>query len=147
MVVMRGLIPDRTYVCELKRPWKLSTLVVGVVWLLYGALTYNFGDWDVGISLLMGGLTYLCAPWTVRVILICVRERPPWWPLWLMVALGIAWAVTDGSYVAYNKVMHHPMLRIESFRTSAALYLLAGVVWSYQGSVRQFMRNVHRIWN
>lgn len=146
MALAQGLIPDRAYVHELKRPWKLSTFAVGMAWLFYGALVYDFGDWDVGISVLMGGLTYVCAPWTVRTTLVCIRDRPRWWPLSLAAALVVAWAVIDGSYVAYNTFMHYPMLRAENFRASAALYFLAGTVWSCRGSLRQLTQNICHIW-
>lgn len=78
-------------------------------------------------------------------MLICVRERPRQWPLWFTAALGVAWAVVDGSYVAYNKTMQHPMLRVENARASAALYFLAGVVWLYRGSLRQLAQNVRHV--
>lgn len=146
MAEAQGLIPDRAYAWELKRPWKLSTFAAGMAWLFYGAFAYGFRDWDVGVSMLMGGLTYLCAPWTVRVILVCLRDRPQWWPLWLAAALAVAWAVIDGSYVAYHTAMHHPMLRAENFRASAALYFLAGVVWFYRGSLRQLAQDIHHTW-
>jgi len=142
MVSAKRLIPDRTYARELTRPWKLCTFAVGMGWLLYGALVYGFADWDVGVSLLMGGLTYLCAPWTVQVISVCTRERPRWRMLWFTAALVVAWAIVDGSYVAYHTAMHHAMLRAENFRASAALYFLVGVVWSYRGSMRDLVQNV-----
>jgi hypothetical protein len=145
MAIMSVLIPDCAYVRELKRPWKLSTFAAGMTWLFYGALTYGFGDWDVGVSMLMGGLTYLCAPWSVRVIWICLRDRPQWWWLWLAAALILAWAVIDGSYVAYNTLMRHPMQRAENFRASAALYFLAGIVWFYRGTLRQLAQEIRCI--
>lgn len=137
-----ALIPDHAYVCELKRPWKLGTFAIGMAWLFYGALSYGFGDWDVGISVLMGGLTYLCAPWTVWVLWACLRDHPRRWWLWLMAALVVAWAVIDGSYVAYNTLMRHPMLRAENFYTSTTLYFLAGIFWCYRGSLRQLVREI-----
>lgn len=59
-------LPDKAYFRELRRPWKLASLAIGMLWLMYGAVSYGISDWDVGISLIMGGLTYLCAPWSVR---------------------------------------------------------------------------------
>ena len=65
----------RGYFSELLRPWKVTTFAIGMAMLLYGAVTFGFSDWDVGVSILMGGLTYLSAPWSVHVIVACVRGR------------------------------------------------------------------------
>src|SRR4030067_907545 len=91
-----GLIPDRAYIAELARPWKLLSFAIGMGWLLFGALNYGISDWDVGISVGMGGLTYLCAPWSVGTILAAVRQRPPGWILRIVTALFMAWIVVDG---------------------------------------------------
>jgi hypothetical protein len=139
------LAPDRNHWREFVRPWKLCTFGLGMAWLLYGAITYDFSDWDVGISVLMGGLTYLTAPWAVRTILVCLRERPRHWLLWVGAALIVAWAVVDGSYVAYHTAMHHSMLRAENFRASAAMYFLAGAVWLYRGSLRELVRKLRKV--
>jgi len=52
-----NLLPNRAYYFEMARPWKLFSFIVGMAWLLYGALNYGIADWDVGISILMGGFT------------------------------------------------------------------------------------------
>jgi hypothetical protein len=132
--------PDRAYARELLRPWKLFTLAVGLSWLLYGALNYGIGDWDVGDSLIMAGLTYLSAPWSLGVILTCVHRRPRYWPLWIAAALFVAWGVVDGSYVLYNSAVHHPMYRWANFYASSALYFLAGAIWLYKGSLEDLWR-------
>lgn len=138
-------LPDRAYGRKLLRPWKLASFCVGMAWLLYGALNYQIGDWDVGISLVMGGLTYLCAPWTVMVLARCLRERPSHWPWGITLALLVAWAVIDGSYVAYNTLLGHPMLRYENFCASSALYFLAGVGWWYRGSLADLWGNIRQL--
>jgi hypothetical protein len=138
------MIPNRRYFAELKRPWKVATLAVGLTWLLYGAVNYGLPDWDVGVSVLMGGLTYVCAPWTVRVIVACVRGRSRHPLLWVACAVFVAWVVVDGSYVAYSVAMGHTFLRAENFVASSALYLLAGLLWSYQGSLWQLASDVRR---
>ncbi|RQW82132.1 MAG: hypothetical protein EHM79_18915 [Geobacter sp.] len=69
-----NLLPGTDYFLELRRPWKIVSFAVGMLWLFYGALCYEISDWDVGISLLMGGLTYLCGiAWCYRGSL---RELP-----------------------------------------------------------------------
>jgi hypothetical protein len=141
----QSLLPDRTYFAEIVRPWKLFSFAIGMVWLLFGALNYGISDWDVGISILMGGLTYLCAPWSVRVILVCVRDRPRYWPLWIIGALIVALAVVDWLYMAYHTAMGNQMFRLENFYASSALYFLAGAIWLYRGSFRDFLANVRAL--
>lgn len=136
--------PDRNYARELLRPWKLATFAAGMGWLIYGALNYGIGDWDVGDSLLMGGLTYISAPWCVGTLWTCVARRPRGWPLWMMLALFVAWSVVDGSYVLYNSLARHPMDRAANFPASAALYLLAGCIWCYRGSLRELWRDLRK---
>jgi hypothetical protein len=139
------LLPTQQYLAELVRPWKLLSFGVGMVWLLYGASNYGISDWDVGISLIMGALTYLCAPWSVRVTLHCLRYRPRFWGLWIAEALFVAWIVVDGVYVLYHTAMGNRMLRVENFYASSALYFLAGAIWLYSGSLRDFLFNVRAL--
>jgi len=137
--------PGRGYARELLRPWKLFTLAVGLSWLLYGALNYGISDWDVGDSLIMAGLTYLTAPWSLGVILACLHRRLRYWPLWILLALFTAWAAVDGSYVAYNSVVHHPRYRWANLYASSILYFLAGAIWLYRGSFEDLMRDIRNI--
>jgi hypothetical protein len=139
------LLPIQQYFSELVRPWKLLSFGVGMAWLLYGARSYGISDWDVGISLIMGGLTYLCAPWSVRLILHCLRYRPRFWGLWIVAALFVAWIVVDGLYVLYHTTIGNQMLRLENFYASSALYFLAGAIWLYSGSLRDFLSNVRAL--
>lgn len=140
-----GFLPDRGYIAELARPWKLLSLAIGMGWLLFGALDYAISDWDVGISILMGGLTYVFAPWSVGTILTAIRRRPRGWILRIVTALFVAWIVVDGIYVLYHTLMGNEMFRIENFYASSALYLLAGSIWLYRGSLREFLTNVRDI--
>jgi hypothetical protein len=142
MAEIKTLVSADRYMRELRRPWKLFSFALGMAWLFYGALTYQFADWDLGVSALMGGLTYLCAPWTVLTIGVCLRQQPRHWPWWIALALVLAWAVIDGSYTAYNTWMGHAMDRSANFPASAALYFLAGVLWSYQRSLGQLIQDL-----
>lgn len=140
-----AFLPNQTDLRELIRPWKLLSFVIGMAWLLFGALNYGIADWDVGISLLMGGLTYLFAPWSVRTILTASRNRSPYRLLKVGAAVFVAWIVVDGVYVLYHTAMGNRMFRIENFYASSALYFLAGSIWLYRGSVRELLANVRAV--
>lgn len=137
-----SLWPDRGYVAEWGRPWKLVTFGVGLGWLVYGALNYRIADWDVGISLIMGGLTYLCAPWCVSVFIRAVRDRPRGGLLPVLVALVVTWGVVDGIYWVYHVALGIPMYRWANFMASLPLFLLAGTGWLYRGSLRDAWANI-----
>ena len=129
---------------ELRRPWKLVTFVLGLGWLLYGALYYDIADWDVGISLLMGGLTYLLASWSIgRLIQL---RRPDGVSLAVaLAALVAAWLCVDGVYVLYHGLAGNRMDREGNFRASLLLYYLAGMIWFYRGSLVELRRDLIRL--
>lgn len=135
--------PDAVYLRELRRPWKLLSFACGMSWLLYGALFYGIGDWDVGVSIVMGGLTYLLAPWSVYLTVNALRLRPRWWPAHVGLAFIAAVLVVDASYMAYHGIVGNPTDREGNFRASIALYFLAGVPWAYRGSLKDLARDVH----
>ena len=108
-----------------------------MAWLIYGALNYGISDWNLGDSLIMGGLTYVCAPWSVRTIMLSARDRPSYWPLRITLALMVAWAVVDGSYLLYNSLTHHEMYRLANFYASTPLYFLAGFLWLPRASLKE----------
>jgi len=135
----RSLLPDRASFRELLRPWKLFTFAVAMALLLDGAVKFRVSDWDVGITIIMGVLTYLCAPWSVRVIVICLRERPRFWWLWILAALVVALAVVDGVYVAYHTWAGNHMFRWWNLRLPSATYFLAGTFWLYRGTMRELV--------
>jgi hypothetical protein len=142
---VQNLLPDHSYLTELKRPWKLVTFATGMAWLFFGAISYGISDWDICISLLMGGLTYLCAPWSVRVILVSLRFRQKYWPLWIGAAFVVALFVIDGIYYLYHTIAGNQMLRRENFYASSALYFLAGTIWLYRGSVRDLVTGLRAL--
>jgi len=135
-------LPDHSYLRELRRPWKLATLAVGMAWLFYGALCYDISDWDVGVSLIMGGCTYLWAPWSVTTIFRALRHRPRLWPLHLVTALIPALFTVDWAYWIYHTAIGNRMLRWENFKTSLALYFLCGILWCYRGTLRELVRDI-----
>jgi hypothetical protein len=140
-----GFLPDRAYIAELVRPWKLLSFAFGMGWLIFGALNYGISDWDVGISLIMAGLAYLSAPWSMGTILTGVRYRQRNWILKIGLVLFVAWVVVDGVYYLYHSVMGNQMFRMENFYASSALYFLAGSIWLYRGSLREFLMNVRHV--
>jgi hypothetical protein len=137
-----SLLPDRKYFLELRRPWKIATFAIGMSWLFYGALFYDISDWDVGISILMGGFTYIFAPWSVATIYGALRLRSVLWPVRIIVALVPAMFTVDGVYWLYHSIVGNSMMRWENFKVSMALYFICGILWSYDGSVREFLADL-----
>ena len=142
---MYTFLPDKAYFLELRRPWKIATFVIGLSWLLYGALVYDISDWDIGISVIMGGLTYVFAPWSLYVILNAIRYRPRGWQLHLIAALLPAMSAVDWSYWLYHSAMGNRMLRWENFKVSSALYFICGAIWYYRGSLRDLIAEIKRL--
>ena len=127
---------------EWRRPWKLSTLAIGMSWLVYGATHYNFSDWDLGISFLMGGLAYLLAPWSVRMLFYGLHGMAR--PAAVVLALFFGWFTVDGVYVLYHSAMGNEMVRWANFKASAMLFVMAGIAWGWRGSVVEFFAWVRR---
>lgn len=123
---------------EYTRPWKLITFAIGMALSVVGAL-YNLApDWDVPISFIMGIFAYLAAPWSLRVIL----ERK--WRLWPLM-LFATWFTVDGCYAIYWHLTNPAvleMMRAGNFFVSLSLYGMCGIVWLYQGSLRQLFAEV-----
>jgi len=140
-----SFLPDRAYAQELVRPWKLVTFCMAMMVLLYGAIFLGIKDWDIGVTLLMGGLTYLMAPWSVYVVLSAIRYRPDYWYLQILAALIAGVFVVDWVYMAYHGIVGNPTYRDANFWASAPLYFLAGAVWLYRGSAKQFLENLKRV--
>ena len=138
-VTISSFLPDRHYLRELLRPWKLATFGVGMSWLLYGAVCYGISDWDIGISLIMGGVTYVFAPWSVTTLSNAVRLRTRGWPLHLVAAFIPALFAVDWAYWLYHTAVGNRMLRWENFKTSMAFYFLCGIFWCFPGSLKELV--------
>ncbi len=134
--------PDKIYFHELIRPWKLLTFTIAMTWLLYGALFYEIGDWDVGVTLIMGILTYVLAPWSVHLIWTAIHHRPSNWYVYILIAMTCALFVVDWVYILYHTVVGNPIYRAANFNASLPLYFLAGTFWLYRGSVKEFITNI-----
>ena len=140
-----NFLPDKEYARELIRPWKFVTFCIAMSWLLYGALFYYIADWDVGITLIMGGLTYLMALWSMYIFLSAIRYRPKYWIFHILAALIVGLFVVDWVYMAYHTLMGNKTFRYANFITSAPIYLMAGAVWLYRGSLRELWGNLKKV--
>lgn len=128
---------------EYLRPWKLFSLAVGIVLLIWGAAYYQAPDWDIPISLIMAGLAYLTAAWSLRVIM---ERQWKHWPLMLF----YTWFTVDGSYAIYWSLKDPvalEMMRAANFPASLSLYWMCGLVWLYRGSLRQLSSDVKNQFN
>jgi len=140
-----SFLPDKDYLKELVRPWKILSFFIAMAWLLYGALNFGIQDWDVGVTLVMGGLTYLLAPWSVFVISSALRYRPRLWYLQIVAALVAAFFVVDWVYVLYHAIAGNQTLREANFYASMPLYFLAGTLWLYRGSLKDAIDNIKKL--
>lgn len=123
---------------EYSRPWKLITLAIGIALLIVGSFYYDAPDWDIPISLIMAAFAYLTAPWSLRVIV----ERK--WRLWTAM-LFVTWFSVDGCYAIYwhfKNPVALEMMRDVNFLASLSLYGMCGIIWMYQGSLRQLFSEI-----
>lgn len=123
------------------RPWKLSSLAVGLGLLIAGSFYYEAVDWDIPISLIMGLLAYFTAPWSMRVIL---ERRWKQWPLMLLAT----WFTVDGSYAIYwhfTNPLALELMRDANWSASLSLYWICGVIWLFRGSLLELFANTKRV--
>lgn len=117
--------------------WKNATFLVGLGWLLWGALFFDYPDWDLGLSLLMAGSTYLFADWSLRVV---KQRRYAMWPL----AILAAWWCVDGSYWLYWSLVNPAVaIREGQWPMSLCLYLLCAFIWT--ADPRTILRDLGRL--
>jgi hypothetical protein len=117
---------------EVLRPWKLITFSIGLAIMILGSFTEHISDWDLGISLIMCTLTYLTAPFAVRTVL-----RRQWRDLPL--AIFLAYFTIDGCYWIYHTLMGNVMIREGNAYASTPLYFFMGMVWVWEGSLRELV--------
>ncbi len=120
---------------EYTRPWKLFALFIGLSLLIVGSFYYQAPDWDIPISFIMSFLAYLTAPWSMRVIFERQWKRFP-------LMLFYTWFSIDGCYWVYwhyKNPQALELMRAVNFFASLSLYGMCGLVWYYQGSLRQFI--------
>jgi hypothetical protein len=131
-----SMFPIKEIIREYMRPWKLCILTVGMAWLFYGALNWDYSDWDIGVSIIMGLLAYLLAPWSVSTFIKCVRYKPPYWFAYIILCLLCEVFTVDTSYVLWHTYAGNTMIRYGNFLASSYLYLAAGFIWLYKGSLK-----------
>lgn len=118
---------------EYKRPWKLFTLFVGLSLLIVGSFYYKAPDWDIPISFIMALLAYLTASWSLRVI---IERQYSKFPLMLF----YTWFTIDGCYSIYwffNDPIALELMREANFLASLCLYGMCGLVWFFEGSLKE----------
>jgi hypothetical protein len=118
---------------DYRRPWKLATLAIGIALLVAGSFYYEAPDWDIPISFIMALLAYLTAPWSLRVM---VERQWRWWPAMLLAT----WFTVDGCYAIYwhfRNPVALEMMRDANFPASLSLYWMCGLVWFYDGSLKE----------
>ncbi len=127
---------------EYKRPWKLFTLCVGVFLIIMGSFYYKAPDWDIPICFIMAFFTYLTASWSLRVL---VERQFRNFPLMLF----FTWFSIDGCYWIYwhyQDPKTFELMRSANFLASLSLYGMCGLVWYYQGSLREFRVEISKFY-
>jgi len=121
---------------EYLRPWKLFTLLIGIALLIFGSYYVVAPDWDIPISLIMAVLAYLTAPWSMRVF---IKRSWKSFPLMLI----YTWFTVDGCYSLYwhfKNPMALELMRSANFPASLSVYGMCGIVWLYQGSLAELLK-------
>lgn len=129
---------NKIFITELLRPWKLFSLTIGLLLLVYGSFYYDAPDWDIPISFIMALCTYLTSAWSLRVI---VERRWKYFPAMLLVT----WFSVDGCYWLYWHYKNPralELMRDANFFASLSLYFICGLIWYYQGSLRDFVKDI-----
>jgi len=124
-----------TLLTELARPWKLCTLGIGVLLLIWGSFYHSAPDWDIPISLIMAFFAYLTAGWSMHVM---VERRWREFPLMILAT----WWTVDGCYALYwyfNDPVALANMRDVNAPASLSLYWMCGLVWYWNGSVKKFV--------
>ena len=115
------------------------TFLVGLLLLIVGSFYYRAPDWDIPVSIIMATFTYLTAGWSMRVILF--RQWRDW-PLMLF----FTWWCVDGCYALYWAIVDPvalSLMREANAPASLSLFWMCGLLWSWNGSVREAVSNLH----
>lgn len=126
---------------EYGRPWKLFSLLVGVVLLIAGSIYTPAPDWDIPVSLIMAGCTYLTAPCTIKTLLCRNWKHLP-------LAAFLTWLSVDGLYSLYwhfKDPSALALMRSANASASLALYGICGILWLYRGKLSDLTAEVLNI--
>jgi hypothetical protein len=103
--------------------FKNVTFVIGLSWLILGAMTYGIKDWDIGVSLVMAGFTYLTGEWVINSLL---SKKP----LKVIGAILTTFIGVQGVYVFYWSVIGKPENMVEGqWLPSLCMYLMISIAW------------------
>lgn len=125
---------------EYTRPWKLALLFIGISLLVIGSFYFQAPDWDIPISVIMAAFAYFTASWSMRVI---IERRLKKIPLMLF----YTWFSIDGCYWLYwhfKDPVALAQMREANFLASLSLYFMCGLVWYYQGTLKEFIKDARR---
>lgn len=107
--------------------WKNGTFLIGFVWLIYGALFFDYPDWDIGVSIVMAVSTYFTAEWVWEYV---TNPMDKLLEDSFLVVFFTWWCV-DGSYWMYWSLVNPSvMIREGQWPMSLCLFLLCGAVWN-----------------
>lgn len=126
---------------ELFRPWKIGTLAIGILLLIWGSYYYPAPDWDIAISLVMASFAYLSAGWSMHVM---VERRWRDFPLMIFAT----WWTVDGCYSLYWYLKNPAVLdymREANAPASLSLYWICGLVWFWNGSLKELVARLGRL--
>lgn len=137
-----SFFPIKELIIEWKRPWKLFFLTIGMSWLIYGALFWDYPDWDIGVSLIMGILTYLFSSWSLSLMIKVFKKKPKYSLFYIIIVLLTYWFCVDGSYYLWHTYAHNRMFRYENFVASSYLYFLASTIWLYKGTLKELKNDI-----
>lgn len=124
---------ELNYFQDLLQPWKLVSLLLGILFLIWGAGFFSVPDWDIGVSFAMAIPTYLTAGWVMRQL----SNRQ--YRLFVLCAIYMMLSV-DTSYYVYWAFVNPTVIgtfRFANDGVSSAMYLAYGLILYPQGSLKQ----------
>jgi hypothetical protein len=125
----------RVLLREYTRSWKLFTLFIGLALLIVAHFHYQISDWDVPICFIMAFLAYLTVSWSMYVV---VERRWKMLPLMLFYTLfSIDVCYRLYGYFKYPQTLEQK--RDANLFASLSIYCMCGLVWYYQGGIKQFI--------
>jgi hypothetical protein len=119
----------KSYLKELIRPWKLISLIGGIISLILGSYIVKLPDWDIGLSIMMALLAYTFSSWSLALLLSSFylnRNKI----ISIIFFLFFCWLTVDGSYVIYNEIKGSMYFRLPNALASSLLYFICAGIWT-----------------